>query len=54
MSFKKRNCPIPPCPKGSSEQGILGRYNGRIYNNVSFSTLFYNFKRRRVKINFAN
>ena len=26
MSFKKRNCPIPPCPKGSSEQGILGRY----------------------------
>lgn len=20
----KRNSPIPPCPKGSSEQGILG------------------------------
>ena len=31
MSFKKRNCPIPPCPKGSSEQGILGRYNENNY-----------------------
>ena len=31
MSFKKRNCPIPPCPKGSSEQGILGRY----YESIS-------------------
>lgn len=26
MSFKKRNRTIPPCPKGSSEQCILGRY----------------------------
>ena len=35
MSFKKRNCPIPPCPKGSSEQGILGRYYERPNTNIN-------------------